>query len=93
MVSHQYIGRNHLEFIHPGPRQNGGAKSMSIMCDGAHDYWPEHHWFSPTTATDSKSEERNVRYLHLQDKVPTVRKIRLGRGALMRPRQRAEKEQ
>ena len=57
MVSNQYIGRNHLALIHPEPRQNGGAKSMSIMRDGAYNYRAEHHRLSPTTAEDFEFEE------------------------------------
>jgi hypothetical protein len=57
MVSDQYIGRNHLALIHPEPRQNGGAKSMSIMHDGAHNYWAEHHQLSPTVAEDFEFEK------------------------------------
>ena len=92
MVSNEYLGRHPLAFDDTQPRQNGGAKSLPTMRHGARPHRPEHHWLNRQADEDFEFKDGDAGGMYMQDEVPTVRQIRLGRGALMRVRKSPKKE-
>ena len=82
----EHLGRHPLALDHPEPRQNSGAKSLQIMRDRAPTHLAEPHGLLLQAKEDSEPKKQNVWGLYLQGKVPTVRNIQVGRGALMRVR-------
>ena len=57
MVPIEHLGRHPLALDHPKPRQNGGAKVLSIMRYRAPNHRPEHHRFDPQAEEDFEFEE------------------------------------
>jgi hypothetical protein len=45
MVPIEHLGRHPLALDDTQPRQNGGAKVLSIMRHRARSHRPEHYWF------------------------------------------------
>ena len=60
MVPIKYLGRHSLAFDHHRPRQNGGAKVLSIMRYGARNHRSEHHRFNPQAEEDFEFEDGNA---------------------------------
>ena len=52
---------------------------------------PEHHWLDRQAEEDFEFKDGDAGGMYMQDEVPTVRQIRLGRGALMRMRKSPKK--
>ena len=92
MVSNEYLGRHPLAFDDTQPRQNGGAKILPTMRHRARPHRPEHHWLDRQAEEDFEFKDGDAGGMYMQDEVPTVRQIRLGRGALMRVRKSPKKE-
>ncbi len=59
VVPRQHIGQRPLALVHPEPSQNIGAKSLSNMCNWAHDHRAKPHQF-PQTKKEFEPQEWNV---------------------------------
>ena len=60
MVLIEYLGRHSLGLDHHRPRQNGGAKVLSIMRYRAPNHRSEHHRFNPQAEEDFEFEDGNA---------------------------------
>ena len=80
MVSNEYLGRHPLAFDDTKPRQNGEAKILPTMRHRARPHRPEHHWLDRQAEEDFEFKDGDAGGMYMQDEVPTVRQIRLGRG-------------
>jgi hypothetical protein len=57
MVPIKHLGQHPLALDHPNPRQNSGAKILSIMSYGVPNHWSEHHRFDPQAEKDFEFED------------------------------------
>ncbi len=60
MVPIEYLGRHSLALDHHRPRQNGGAKILSIMRYGAPNHLSEHHRSDTQAEEDFEFEDGNA---------------------------------